>query len=53
MTMTVQQEVFRLQVSIDNLLRMEVFQCEDHFGRVELSNGIGEALERKGQSFCP
>lgn len=50
MTMTVQQEVFRLQVSIDNLLRMEVFQCEDHFGRVELSNGIGKTLERKGQS---
>lgn len=53
MAMTVEQQVFRLQVSVDDFLRMKVFQCEDHFGRVELSNGIGEALERKGQSFSP
>ena len=48
MTVTVQQQIFRLQVSIDNLLRMEIFDGENHFGSIELGHRVGKTLETHG-----
>lgn len=42
--MTVQQQIFRLQVSVDNLLRMEIFEGKNHFGCIKLGHRVGESL---------
>lgn len=49
MAMSVKEQVFRLQISINDLLRMEVLQSQGNFGRIELRYWIGKSLFRKSE----
>ena len=40
----VEQKVFGLQISVDDVFGMEIFQGEGGLGSVKLGNGIGESL---------
>lgn len=42
--MSVKEEVLRFQVSVDNMLRMQVFQRERDFGRVEFGDSVRKPL---------
>jgi len=42
--MTIEEQVFRFQVTVDNVVAVEVIQCERNLGGVKLSNGIRETL---------
>lgn len=42
--MSVQQQVFRLEIAVDDVHAVEVIQGQSDFGGVELGNRVGEAL---------
>lgn len=44
--MSVQQQVFWLQVTIDDVLPVQIFEGQGHFGSVELGYRVGEPLLR-------
>ena len=46
-TMSVQEQILRLQISVDDILLVKILEGQRHFGGVELGDGVGEAL-RKG-----
>ena len=44
MPVAVEEQVLGLQISVDDILGMQIFECQRHFGRIEFSDGIWEAL---------
>ena len=44
-TMTVKQEILRLQVTIDNLMGVKILQRQCDFCCIEFGNWIGETLQ--------
>jgi hypothetical protein len=44
MAVAVEQQIFRLQVAVDDVVRVQVVQRERDLGGVELCDGVGEAL---------
>ena len=44
MAVPVEEQVFRLQVSIDDVQRMQIVQSKGDLGCVEFGDWIGEAL---------
>jgi len=42
--MAVEKQVFRLQVAIDDVVRVQVVERERNLGRVELCDWVGKAL---------
>jgi hypothetical protein len=44
MSMPVEQQVFWLQIPVDDLLRVEVFQCEGDLGSIEFCYRVRESL---------
>jgi hypothetical protein len=42
--MSVQEQVFRLQVAIDNIVRVQVIEGQRDLSRIEFGDGVGEAL---------
>ena len=40
----VQQQVLRLQVSIDNIFSMQILECKHHLRRIKLGNVVWETL---------
>lgn len=50
MAMAVEKQVFRLQISVDDILGVQIFQCQSSFGSIKLGNGVGETLHRVGAS---
>lgn len=45
MPMAIKEQVFGLQISVDDVLRMQVLDSQGRLGSVKLGNGIGEALD--------
>ena len=43
MTIGIEQDVFRLQVTVDNVVVVEVLQCQDELSNVELRPGFLES----------
>ncbi len=39
-----QQQVFRLEIAIDDVEPVQIVERESHFGRVEFRDRVGEAL---------
>lgn len=44
MPVSVQQQILRLEIAVDDVHAVEVIQGQGDFGGVELRNGVGEAL---------
>lgn len=44
MTVSVEQQVLGLQITVDDVHRVQVVESERDLGGVELSNGVGESL---------
>lgn len=44
MPVSVQQQILRLEIAVDDVHAVEVVQGQGDFGRVELGNRVGEAL---------
>jgi hypothetical protein len=44
MTVRVEEDVLRLEVSVDDVKRMEVVQCERDLGCIEFGHRVWEAL---------
>lgn len=42
--MAVEQQVLRLQVAVDDVVRVQIVEGEGDFGGIELGDGVGEAL---------
>lgn len=42
--MSVEQQVLGLQITVDDVHRVQVVESERDLGGVELSNGVGESL---------
>jgi len=47
--MPVEQQVFRLKITIDDVLSVEVIKRQCDFSSVELGNRVGESLSRSAQ----
>jgi hypothetical protein len=44
MPMAVQEQVFRLQIAVDDVVRVQVVEGQRDLGRVEFGDGVREAL---------
>lgn len=44
MTMTIEEKIFGLEISVDDVLSVEVFQCKGNLCGVEFSDWVREAL---------
>ena len=44
MPVSIQQQVLRLEIAVDDVHAVEVIEGQGDFGRVELRNRVGEAL---------
>ena len=42
--MAVEEQIFGLEIAVDDVLRMQVVERERHFGGVEFGYGVGKAL---------
>lgn len=45
MAMAIQQQVLGFQVAVDDVMRVQVVECERNLCGIELGDGVGEALE--------
>ena len=45
MAVPVEQQVFRLEITVDDIPRVQVLERQRDFGGVKLSNGVREALD--------
>lgn len=48
--MAIEQQVFWLQISVNYFLLVQVFDCQDDFGGIELGYWVGESLLARGVS---
>ena len=48
--MSVKEQIFRLQVSINDIERMQIIQCEGNLCGIEFGNWVGEPLEHVSES---
>jgi len=46
MALTVQEKIFRLEISINYVLAVQVIQSTNYFGRIETTCGPGESAGR-------
>ena len=44
MTVSVQQQVLGLEITVDDLLLVKVLECEGDFRGIEFGDGVGEPL---------
>ncbi len=44
MAVAIEKQIFGLQITIDDVMRMQIVESECDFCGVELGNGVGEAL---------
>lgn len=44
MTMAVQQQILRFEITVDNLMSVQILQGQRDFGGIKLGHGIGEPL---------
>jgi hypothetical protein len=44
MAVSVEEQVLRLQITVDDVQGMQVVESESDLGGVELSDGVGESL---------
>jgi hypothetical protein len=42
--MSVEEQIFRLQVAVNNIVRVQVIEGQRDLSRVEFGDGVGEAL---------
>ena len=49
MAVPVEQQVFRLQVTVDDVPRVQILERQRDFGSVELGHGVREALDTRRQ----
>lgn len=49
--MSVKQQVFGLEITVNDIVRMEIFQRKCHFGGVKLGDRVGESLSENLISF--
>ena len=45
MTVSIEKQIFWLQIAINDLLLVKIFESQGHFCSVKLRDWVGEALE--------
>lgn len=53
MAVSIEQQILRLQIAVDDVVRVQVVERERDFRRVELCNRVGKALWGVSPSLLP